>query len=156
MEAVTRSRLLLELLWWVITAIAVVAVMYPIVSYTNYHPAPWQNVAYIVAAITFTRYLFLLPTTLIAQKQAFKVMLMFVCMPLVPVFWVWLAEFQGYIDDRNIEDLLPDVLPDDHEFMLKYLRNEMMFFCTLAIISAFILPIRLIISLFRTHNYGTV
>ncbi len=156
MEANTRTRILLELLWWALTVVIVIGVMYPIVSKTNYHPAPWRNVAYIVAAITFTRYLFMLSSTLIARRQAYKVAAMFICMPLVPVFWVWLAEFQGYIDDRNIEDLLPDILPENHAAMLSYLRNEMTFFCAAAIMSAVALPIRLILSLFRTHNYGTV
>lgn len=156
MEKTLRYKLSLEAMWWLATAIIVGLVMYPILSATTRHPAPWQNIAYIVAAVTFSRYLFLLPTTLIAKNQRSKVIFMFICLPLIPVFWVWLTEFRSFIDERNVEDLLPDVMPEDHAGLLGYLNSEMIFFCMAAIISAILLPIRLVISLWRTYNRGTV
>ena len=66
-------KLLLEGIWWFITAIIVSLVMYPIWSNFPEFKFNVVNIVNITAFVTFTRYIFLLKYTFIAKMEKVKI-----------------------------------------------------------------------------------
>ena len=63
---------------------------------------------------------------------------------------------QSYIDDYGYEafmDLLKQPLSDERRLgLLEYIKSEFVFFSTGAVLAGVVLPIRMIISFWRTKN----
>jgi hypothetical protein len=64
-----RLTLLLELVWWIATAVVIIAVLYPIHKSMRFWPFEQWNIAFIIIVITIARYIFLLKHTLLAKRQ---------------------------------------------------------------------------------------
>ena len=67
MQKQTKVSLLLELTWWLITAVVVWAVLSPIDNAMYWWPFRTWNIIFIVAVVTFLRYIFLLEHTFLAK-----------------------------------------------------------------------------------------
>ena len=67
-----KLYLLVELLWWAVTGVVVVAVMWPIWSAGVIWLFQTSNIFFIVALITLGRHIFALNTSLIGKKQILK------------------------------------------------------------------------------------
>ncbi len=146
----------LELLWWIITAFAVYGVLYPITRAVYDFPFLFTNALFVIIFITFTRYIFLLKHTFLARQQILKVVVVFLCIPLVFYLIQELNFFQIFLDERGVEAFLKHLSLPQQESLGGYIRNEMILFGTASIITAFLLPLRMTISVWRTHNKGTV
>ena len=59
MDQAKNLWLKMELIWWLVTLILVVAILYPILQNTNDYPFLTLNILYIVAFVTLSRHLFL-------------------------------------------------------------------------------------------------
>ena len=152
-----KSKAILELVWWVATAVLVLLFMLPIINfigdkYLFYTP----NIFLIVMFITFTRYIFLLKHTLISQSKAFKLILIFLPIPLFLYAIDSLFDFQDFIDQGGHIQMLSHLLPDTAMDISKYIQYQFIFFGTGAIMVIFLMPIRMIISIWRGINKGTV
>lgn len=152
----TGLRIRLELIWWIFTALAVVAVLLPIRLSTDGFPFYVSNALYIVIAITFSRYAFLLRHTFLAHLFWVKFLIIAFSAVLVFVLMTSLGDFTIYIDEVGLQ-ILVDHLPIEKQYkIMGYIRAEVTFFGVMSIISAIILPIRMIISIWRMRNRGTV
>jgi len=128
-----KLALRLELLWWVFTAVVLGGVLFPIFQKINHYPFLFQNVVFIVLFITLARWIFLLKHTFFARK-----------------------DFQTYMDEEGIESILPSLTLEEQASLGSYIRTEMVFFGVGAAVSALIFPFRMVISVWRTRNRGTV
>lgn len=146
----------LELIWWIVTLIIVVAVLYPIQSNLTSYRFNWINIIYIITFITVSRYIFLLPYTFLARIEYLKVILIFLCIPAVFLLSQELNLFQTYVDGEGVDALVGDLPYEKRDSMIAYIRNEMFFFGMGSIVSCVILPLRLILSIWRGRNRGTV
>lgn len=149
-------KTLLEILFWIFTAVVVAAVLLPVVIAVEGYPFLFTNVAYIVTAITITRYLFLLPHTFLARRQALKVTAVFLCIPLLFYLVQELNHFQVFIDEEGLDALVGSLPYQRRNNMVDYIRSEMLLFGTASIVSAVAFPFRLLASVWRTRNRGTV
>ena len=152
-----NNKLTLELVWWAATAILVLLFMLPIINfigekYEFYTP----NIFLIVMFVTFTRYIFLLKHTLIAKNKWFKLILIFLPIPLFLYALNSLFDFQDFIDQGGHIEMLSHLLPDTAMDVSKYIRYQFIFFGTGAIMVIFMMPIRMIVSIWRGINKGTV
>ncbi len=153
---------LLEFMWWIFTAIIVFAVLYPILSAFDQFPFLWQNILFIVVFITLTRYIFLLKHTFLAPYKVIKIIFFFASIPFVFFLVSQLHGFQVFLDEQGQEVLFgqPHVLnaidPDDQINLMSYIRKEMLFFGVGSIIVAVLWPFRMLISVWRMMNRGTV
>ena len=151
----TSNKILLEAVWWLITAVIVTAVMYPI--WTNFPAYRFNgvNIANIVAFVTFTRYTFFLKYTFVATLQYAKIAFVLFTVMIVATLMTQIQSFNVWIDGGD-----PDVLLDSvgkanmRESLLNYIKSEFLFFVVGAIISALFLSFRLIISVWRLRNRG--
>jgi hypothetical protein len=149
-------KLQLELLWWLITATIVFVIMYPISrDYPSFNHF-YKNILFIVCFVTFTRYIFFLQYTFLAQAQVVKVGLILISILAISSIVLQMNEFQREAANYNIDDLLKTVAQPKREKLWSYIKSEIVFFAMGSIIAGIILPIRLVISIWRVKNTGKV
>ena len=151
-----KSVLILEVLWWVVTAIVAVAVVLPAVQVAEGYLFVRANVVFVVAFITFSRYIFLLRHTFLARRQRLKAGLFFVFIPVVFLLVQELNGFQSYLDNYGFVPMLGHLSLQSFNAYSRYIYNEMLFFGVGAILSGIVLPFRLLISVWRVRNRGSV
>ncbi|MBX2815897.1 MAG: hypothetical protein KTR24_07865 [Saprospiraceae bacterium] len=151
-----KQKLAFEIIWILLAAVAVVLVLLPIRSHVPDYPFEISNAIFIFTFITVARILFTLKYSVWGRIQWLKAVLVFLCIPLVFNLVNSFNSFLAYMDDYTLSSFL-DHLDKSKELQLeKYIRSEMIFFATGSIISSILLPFRLIISLWRQRNRGTV
>jgi hypothetical protein len=146
----------LELVWWVATAVLVFAVLYPIHQTLKIWPFLTWNIIYIVALVTLTRYIFQLEHTFLAKRQILKAMLIIVLLPITFSFISGLNGFLSWIEENTWEPITGDLPFKKQQSIQSYAWNQMIFFAAGSIIAAIVFAVRLFISIWRTHNRGTV
>ena len=149
-------RLLLELTWWVITAVLVWAVLSPIDKAIFVWPFRTWNIIYIVALVTFARYIFMLEHTFLADQQIAKIVLLLLMFPATFLFINGVSDFMTYIEQKTWEPLTGHLPAVEKRATERYIWNEMLFFGVGSIFSAPIFAIRMMLSIWRTRNRGTV
>lgn len=153
-----RQSLLLsfELLWWLVTAIIVVAVLYPIHKAMYVWPFQGWNIIFVVTLITLTRYIFLLKHTFVAKRQVLKVVLILLMFPATFALISGLNQFMLYIEEQTWEPLTGHLPAADKASIEDYIWGQMLFFGAGSVLSAPIFAARLFLSIWRTKNRGTV
>lgn len=152
----TALTIQLELLWWLVTFLILAGVLYPIYRSEVTYPFWVSNAAFLVAFITLARYIFLLKHTFLAYWQVGKVIVFALSIPLFIYLFTQMTTFQLYLEEVGLEAIFVNMPMDEQGRMIRYVRNEMLFFGTASIIAALIMPFRMLISFWRTHNRGTV
>jgi hypothetical protein len=156
MNKQTVLTLRLELLWWIVTGIILLGVLFPIYNSGADFPFWKINIIFIVVFITLTRYLFLLKHTFLGYIQWAKVVVLFLCIPLIIFLIGEMHTFQQYIDEIGLDDIFAHLSLKGQVGMVNYVRSEMLLFGVGAIIAAVLTPFRMLISFWRLHNRGTV
>ena len=142
----------LELVWWIVTAVIVVGVLFPIYRVTDTYPFLLSNVVFIVVAVTATRYIFLLRHTWLARLEKAKLLIMLLTIPLLAYLVSELNYLQTYLDENTFEGFLPALSNVNILSITKYIRTEMLFFGTAAVISVVVLFFRLVRSIWLVRN----
>lgn len=146
----------LEIIWWVLTAILVWVILYPIHKAMYVWPFQGWNIAFVICTITLTRYIFLLKYTPIAWLQEVKVALILLMFPLTFIMIDALNGFMVYIEEHTW-DILTGHLPAEQKRGIEsYMWGEMLFFGVGSFIAPPVFAVRLFISVWRTRNRGTV
>jgi hypothetical protein len=156
MEQRQRLSLLLELIWWIVTAVVVLAVLYPIHRAMYVWPYQTWNIVFIVVFITFSRYIFQLRHTFLARRQILKIAIILACFPLAFTLISGFNSFLSYIGDRTWEPLTGHLPLAQREPIQDYIWGEMVFFGVGSIIVIPILAVRLFVSIWTLHNRGVV
>ena len=146
----------LEILWWLVSLIIIAGVLFPILRVVPEYPFLWINVLFILTFITCSRYLFLLRHTFLAKRQYFKFAFIVLTIPLVFFLVDKINSFQTFLDENGTEAVLGALGYPYSEKMITYVRTEMLFFGVGAVLSTVILAFRLVLSIWRTRNRGTV
>ncbi|MCB0528070.1 MAG: hypothetical protein KDC61_01930 [Saprospiraceae bacterium] len=147
---------LLELLWWTVTVIVVVASQYPIHKAMHVWPYEVWNIVFIVVLITLARYTFLLKHTFLARQQVIKTVLILLMFPLIFILIDGLNDFLTFIEEKTWDPLTGHLPAADKKSIEQYIWAEMLFFGAGSIISVPVFAARLLLSIWRTHNRGTV
>lgn len=153
----TKTSLAYEATWILITIVATVLVLAPI--YLNCGSAfsyYWKNIFFIVIFITFTRWIFLLKYTFFAHIRWIKLALIFIPIPLFFIAMDGLFSFQKMLDETGLQEVTKGLTPEKALEMFRYIRFEYIFFATSCMIVLVLLPLRMIVSIWRRINRGTV
>jgi|JI6StandDraft_1071083.scaffolds.fasta_scaffold358003_2 hypothetical protein len=156
MQKDTVVRLMLELTWWVITALVVWALLTPIDKAMFVWPFRTWNIIFIITVVTLGRYIFLLEHTFLAQRQILKIVLLLLMFPATFMFINGVSDFMGFIEEKTWEPLTGHLPAVEKLRIEKYIWNEMLFFGVGSILTAPIFAIRMMLSIWRTKNRGTV
>ncbi len=146
----------LEIIWWFFTLILVTGVLYPILSKVDNYPFLVINIIFIIVFVTFTRYIFLLKHTFLAKQQLLKTGIVLIGVPIIFMLINQINLFQTFLDENGTEGIVGDLAFGKRENIANFIRAEMLFFGVGSVISAIILPLRLVVSVWRTENRGTV
>jgi hypothetical protein len=146
----------LELVWWLISIIVVVVVLFPILSKVKEYPFQFVNIVFILLFITLARYIFLLKHTFLANQQILKAILGVLCIPIIFYLISEINYFQTYLDEEGLESIMPNLALDRQGSLINYIRSEVLFFGVGSLITAIIFPVRMLVSIWRLHNRGTI
>lgn len=147
---------LLEITWWVVTAVVVLATQYPIHKAMYVWPFANWNIVFVVVLVTFSRYIFLLEHTFLAWRQEIKVVCLLLMFPLAFILIGGLNAFMTFIEENTWEPLTGHLPVADKKSIENYIWNEMLFFGAGSIIATPVFAGRLMLSIWRTRNRGTV
>lgn len=152
-----NTRIQIELLWWLFTIILTLFVILPIyTSVGESYPFYMENIISVIVFITFTRWIFLLAYTPFARVRWVKLGLIFLPIPLFFYLLNGLYDFQNVIDNTGFDFMFSGMNTDDYLNMLNYIKYEYIFFIVGAMITLFLLPVRMIVSIWRVINRGTI
>lgn len=152
--AQTNNSLLvyLTLLWWLIIAVVTAIIVGPVVYRLPDYPFLWANLLFIASFILLARYIFLLRFTFLVRYRYLKVAVIFLCLWLAFLLGSEINAFQTYLDENGIEAVVGSLPRSDQLPMIKYIRAEMLLFGVGALICCILLPIRLVVSIWRRWN----
>lgn len=146
----------LELLWWLFTAIIITLVMLPIYFNVPAFPFWKENTLMIILFITFSRYFFLLPLTFIARMKWIKVAIIAVTVLFVGIMSTTISDIRNFMDEQGLQTLVDHLHVTRQTSMMRYIKNELVFFGVGSIITGILLAMRMIVSLWRMRNSGRV
>ena len=150
-----KNKILLEIVWWIVTAVILTVVMFPI--WKNFPDFKFNitNVVYVICFITFTRYTFLLKHTFLADWERGKIAFVLCVFALSGILMVQLQDFNVWYDNGDPDILLATVKKEGvRPSLLEYIKTEFVLFSVASIISAFVLAGRLLVSVWRLRNRG--
>jgi hypothetical protein len=151
-----KLKLLAEAVFLLMTCVAACLIMLPIWSYYgDKYPFYFYNISFIIIFITGVRYLFLLRYAPFSHSKRGKVFLLFLCVPLLLYFIDGFYEFTQYLDEEGFVSISNGDL-DYSQKMASYTKAEYLFFAVSAIITMIAIPFRMVISVWRQHNKGTI
>lgn len=151
-----KRKFLLEFVWWLITALVTLLIILPVIQNSRDYPFLFSNALFIVVFITVVRYIFFLKYTLIAKRQYVKLVLIFLCIPLVFTLVSHLNYFITYIDENSADSFLKEMPQAKANRISSYLKTEMLLFGVGSVISGAIFPFRLLRSIWKYRNRGVV
>ncbi len=146
----------LELIWWFATGIVILLLMLPIMKGTVDFGFYRLSILYIIAFVTFTRWIFLWKTHPLARSRAFRYIVLIACIPIFIYAIGGLNDFQIYLDDYGLNEFVKDQDLKSQRKLTKYVQNLIIFFGVGTVITAIALPLRMLISNWRQKNKGTV
>jgi hypothetical protein len=152
----TVLRRKLEIIWWGFTLLAVLAVLLPIRLQTKHYPFYLPNALYIVVFITFTRYAFFLKHTFIARMFWPKFLILAGSAIVTFLLIMSLGDFSNYLEEKGLQMIVGHLPVENQYHVMRYIQGEMIFFGVASILSAIVLPFRMLVSIFRMYNHGTV
>ena len=156
MQLNTSQYLKLEFIWWLFTIVLIVGVLIPIWNAIENFPFYRMNVIFIVAFVTISRYLFLLKFTFLGPQQYLKIGIILLSPILIFYLVSELNYFQTFLDEEGLEAVVGDLPLKSQGSMVDYIRSEILLFGVGSIISAIILPFRLLYSIWSLRNRGKI
>ncbi len=147
-----NPRILAELLWWTLSLLLVLVIFYPIYLYKIHFPY-WTFLGIsIVFFVQFGRLILSMKHHPIRPKQLLKIVVMFLCIPIVFLLYQELMRFRSDLDDGLVNDLVNGLSLNDRRKLLLYIRSVVLYFGTASIMLGAVLPLRLLISVWKIRN----
>ena len=144
--------LLIELLWWAITAIVVLVVLWPIWQAGVDWRFQYVNIFFIVTLITLGRHIFTLNYSLIGTYQVLKAGIMIAMVPFIFLLTSYVNEFMVYIEEHLWDSLTGHLAYAKRRPIESYIWNEMLFFGAGSIMASMALAVRLFMSIWKQYN----
>jgi hypothetical protein len=153
MSTTSHLRLRLTLLWGLLTVVVLGAFSAPMLLNDIDFPFWVVHCTFIVVFLTAVRYIFFLRHSFLASRQIMKIALFFICIWGVFLLVNEVYGIRTYADETGFETFLGHLPNADYSALSEFILTEMVFFGTASIISTTILAIRLILSVWRWHNF---
>lgn len=146
-----------EVISWVLTIIVTILVLLPL--YAKEIPFDFYvfNIIFIILFLTYLRYIFFLRYTPFSHFTPVKLVFIFIAIPVLFFLVDALSSFQAFNDEVGLQEIVKHLSSNSEQStMMKYIRTEYLFFGVSSMICAVTLPVRMIISIWRWINKGTV
>jgi len=149
-----KTKLISALLWLIFTILLISVVLWPIYSNNINYQFYFNNILFIVVAVYFFRYIFRIKHTLIENKLLVKLIIMPLGIVMAIYTYMAMNDFIDYYQSFGIYKSLEKFDLDKQYFLGDYIQNQYLFFGVAALVSSIIIPIRMLISVFRVYNKG--
>ena len=149
-------RIQMELVWWILTIILSLGILFPIWREAVDYPFYGMNILFIITFVTVSRYLFLLKHTFLGSRQIVKLVLMILLIPFIFHLVSEINHFQTFLDENGQESVVGNLPYDRIGPLTRYAHSELMLFGVGSVIACVLFFFRLIISVWRYRNKGTV
>lgn len=147
-----NRKILLELIWWIFTILVCFLVLSPIVFSTSGYHFLRVNILFVVAFITITRYVFLLPHTFLDKLTWLKVILVLTSPIVIFLLVQEVIRFHVFIEENGWEAVFSSPTSAKLDRFNSYVYSEMLLFGVGSVISAVLLPFRMIVSVWRERK----
>lgn len=156
MDKQLALKIQLEIIWWLVTGVVAFLVVRPMLDKFVDYEFLYANVLFVVVFITYARYIFLLKHTFLARLRIVKLLLIFASIPLIFHLVENISAFQNFLDNEGLVSFQnyfePGLSYEEQQSLLTYLRQEMIFFGVASVVTAVIMPFRMLISIWRVYN----
>lgn len=112
----------------------------------------YSNITSILLMLNLTRYIFLFKYTPFARVNWYKFLWIFLPIPLLMWTIDGMIEFQGFLQEEGTFALVKDADSNVSSFWSQFVRSQYIFFGIGTIVTLCLVPIRMIISFWRTTN----
>ena len=151
----TLYQILIELIWLMIIAISATAILYPICFKAEYKFL-FINVFFIFISITYIRFIVLFKDIALLQNKWFKIFLFLINFH----FMIWSAIrlqdmipiWEGQTIFGYVYQVYHEMSLADRNWLLNYIRNEVLLFGIATILLSAILNARILVSFFRKNS----
>lgn len=147
-----QLKLAFELLWNFCIVLVCLLVVLPVYLKTPGYPFLISNVVFIFIFFSFFRYIFFLRHTFVSKSYVFKLLLLSVSIPLVITLNYYFNNFRNFMDEQGLQSLFEKFSAAENDKLTNYLKSETIFFGVGSIIVSAILPVRMLISIWRQYN----
>lgn len=143
----------IEVYFWLVVLLLIILLMAPIYLKTGLlYPFYIPNIVAIFIFLTFTRLIFLFKLTPYARLKWFRMVMIFLPIPLLMYHIDSFFAFREFIEEEGVITFFKGSSDmSDYQFG-KFIRNQYMFFLVAAIITMILMPVRMMISFWRTTN----
>lgn len=161
MDTAQKLKIQLEVIWWVLTVGIAYLVVMPLLNIFTDFQFLYGNVLFVVIFVTYTRYIFLLKHTFLAYLRPVKIFLIVASIPLIFHLVEQISSFQDFMDSEGLlsfeKYFRPEVTAEEKQYVIQYLKREFLFFGVASVITAALMPFRMVLSIWRVYNQkGTV
>ena len=115
-----------------------------------------SNFSFIFIFLMLSRYIFLLKYAPFSHTKWLKVLFIFACIPLFLYLLDGFYNFQRFLDEVGLQEILLDKSSESAYEVCRYTRAQYLFFAAGGLITMILFPIRMVVSLWRQANKGTV
>ena len=143
-----------ELLWWMLSAILALVVMYPLISTLHYKPI-WLNGALLVVAFTYFRYAVFLRTVWALRSKYVRVALVIFNINFFIFVLSRMQSFMHIYDSFSLDAMgtpIRAMKPEDVDPLFRYFFDEINFTCVACLVLAAALSVRIIIAHWNTAH----
>ncbi len=147
-----NKKLQLELIWWLVTGIVVVAVMLPIWQTMPNFPFFSTNIVYILAMLTFARYAFGLEYTFLSHAMKVKMVFLLFSLLILGLFIGPLNDFQRWWDEGDHDTIFQTIPFAKRDGLSSYIKSEFSFFAIGGFLACLWFTTRLFRSVWRQWN----
>ncbi len=149
-----KTKLISALLWLLFTILLISVVLWPIYSNHIDYLFYFNNILFIVVAVYFFRYIFRIKHTLIANKILIKLIIMPLGIFMAIYTYMAMNDFIDYYQSVGMYKSVEQFNLDKQYFLGEYIQDQYLFFGVAAFVTSVIIPIRMLVSVFRVYNKG--
>ncbi len=146
----------IALLWVLLVVLVATIALLPLILHDIEFPFLTYNLVYIVMFFVGIKYTFFLKHSRWSKMEWIKLVIVFLMIPAVILLIDGLSEFVFFVDERGINSILEKLNFDDQRSVGTYLRIEYLFFGVGSIFVMILMPLRMILSIWRVRNRNTV
>ncbi len=143
---------ILELIWWLISLVLLAAVMYPILSEVEKYPFAGLNMVIILLFFHYFRHVAFLKYSALRMFFWSKFFLALITVPLLFVIVGQFGYFQTFMDEHSMSEIMPDLSYNQQVSLNRFIKIQMVFFFTAAVISGGLFVLRMMVSMWIQVN----
>lgn len=132
-----------------------IAVLWPVFSNGVDYIFYFHNILLIILSALYVRYIFFLEFTWIKNTIIPKLILMFAGIFSAVYSYYILNKFTGFYNENGIYHALNSMELSKQYLLGNYIYRQFIFFASFTIVTGIIIPVRMLISVWRVFNKGT-